>query len=264
MTLKSKSVFARGLDAAYRLMVLAYPAELRTGYGPEMIQVLRDQYRYARAEIGIYGVLAFWFHALSDVLRTAPIEHADLLLRDLRDVLQILRRQPAARKSIAVLALGIGAAGFHSGASFLTLLHKNETTAEVQRALTVLMSFSFWLWLGCVHIANELLVEAIFHQREIWPASASWATRQRFVRLLFTMGALFSMFGGIVGVLLAFAGTRGLLTLNHGIPTTSSAVAINPVILVLILMTAFLQRKFLKNFLAEMEHRYGCLLALCY
>src|SRR5438093_11518477 len=93
----------RPADRIYRTLLRLYPREFRDEYGAEMTQTFRDDWaddpRPRR-----------WLELATDVARSAPQEHAHVLLNDLRYALRTVRRTPAF--SVAVIltvALAIGA-----------------------------------------------------------------------------------------------------------------------------------------------------------
>ena len=54
-------------------------------------------------------MLRIWLRALLDVLRRAPAEHADVLLRDAKYARRVLRRRPAfAAVAVLTIAAGVG------------------------------------------------------------------------------------------------------------------------------------------------------------
>ena len=93
----------RAADRIYRTLLRLYPREFRDEYGAEMTQTFRDDWaddpRPRR-----------WLELATDVARSAPQEHAHVLLNDLRYAMRTARRTPAF--SVAVIltvALAIGA-----------------------------------------------------------------------------------------------------------------------------------------------------------
>jgi len=90
-------------DRIYRLVLRCYPKEFRDEYAGEMTQAFRDHLAHDRSPRG-------WLELATDLARSAPREHAHMLLNDLRYAARALRRTPAF--SIAVVftvALAIGA-----------------------------------------------------------------------------------------------------------------------------------------------------------
>jgi len=93
----------RAADRIYRTLLRLYPKDFRDEYGAEMTQTFRDDWaddpRPRR-----------WLELATDVARSAPQEHAHVLLNDLRYAMRTVRRTPAF--SVAVIltvALAIGA-----------------------------------------------------------------------------------------------------------------------------------------------------------
>src|SRR5438270_5207624 len=93
----------RGPDRIYRALLRLYPAEFRDEYGREMAQVLRDRAPNEPAT-------RLWLDVAADLLRTAPREHAHVLLNDLRYAARMMRRAPMFTASVVLtVALAIAA-----------------------------------------------------------------------------------------------------------------------------------------------------------
>jgi putative ABC transport system permease protein len=89
-----------------------------------------------------------------------------------------------------------------------------QITGNIRPALLVLFgATAFVLLIACTNLANLLLVRATVRQAEMSLRLALGASRTRLVRQLLTESALLGLFGGILGLTLAFAETR--LLLNH-------------------------------------------------
>jgi len=68
-------------DRVYRKLLLAYPADFRQRYGPEMAQVFRTSCRASYHTYGAVGVLRLWLPTLWDWAWTAAHERFSSLFR---------------------------------------------------------------------------------------------------------------------------------------------------------------------------------------
>ena len=70
----------------YALLLMAYPANFRRDYGPQMAQAFRDCCRDTHRQYGPCGLIALWVSALGDLAANACIERlarvASMLLSD--------------------------------------------------------------------------------------------------------------------------------------------------------------------------------------
>ena len=96
-------------ERVFRALLRIFPADFRGDFGDDMTADFRDQRDEAARTGRRASMLRIWLRALLDVLRRAPAEHADVLLRDAKYARRVLRRRPAfAAVAVLTIAAGVG------------------------------------------------------------------------------------------------------------------------------------------------------------
>jgi putative ABC transport system permease protein len=94
-------------DRVYRWLLRLFPSEFRGDFGDDMRADFDDQRRDVHGRRR--ATAALWLRTLIDLVRRAPREHVDVLWRDMRHGVRVLRRHPASTiTAILSLAVGIG------------------------------------------------------------------------------------------------------------------------------------------------------------
>jgi putative ABC transport system permease protein len=118
---------------------------------------------------------------------------------------------------------------------------QDEVTRGVRSSLLLLLgAVGFVLLIACVNVANLLLARAEARQREVAVRSALGAGTSRLLAQFVTEGVVLSVFGTLLGFVLAFGGVRLIVSTQAGVLPRAGEIGLHlPTLLFAMALTAF-------------------------
>ena len=103
-----------------------------------------------------------------------------------------------------------------------------QSSGELRKPLWILLgAVAFVLFIACANVANLLLARAAARKREIAVRIGLGASRWRIIRQLLIESLMLSASGGVIGLVLAWWGTRALIALGPASLTSLKDVGVN-------------------------------------
>jgi predicted permease len=183
----------------------------------------------------VVGVLPkdFWFYSQRDVFVPIAATGRMLLMNRMEreGARAVARLKPGvtieqAKADMGTIAKRLAAAYPEANADHGVAITPmaNDVVSDVRSTLLLLFgSVALLLLIACVNVANLLLSRVVPRQRELAIRTALGASRMRIASQLLTESVLLALLGGILGIGLAWAGTRGLLAaVPHTLPRSQS------------------------------------------
>jgi predicted permease len=127
----------------------------------------------------------------------------------------------------------------NGGLTFDATSLRDLIVGEVRKPLLILFgAVGFVLLVACANVANLLLARVSSRHDELAVRAALGAGRGRLVRQLLTESMVLGIAGGVVGLLVAYWGTRALIAAQPADIPRLNEIGVNPVVVIFTLATA--------------------------